>query len=160
LHGARGGVHVLRFIGDIRYPLAPAVTELSNRVLAGGELTGVVVDLTETTSVDSTNLGMLARLAVRVNARCGHPLTVVADARDIRDLLDSMGISSVCELVDRRPDGGGATTAVADAGALGETELASIMLDAHRALMELSRSNREQFRDVIAMLERAAGQPP
>lgn len=156
LHGSHDGVHVLRFVGDIRYPLAPAVTELLSRLFSAGGVTGFVVDLTEASSIDSTNLGLLARLAVRAGECCGHRMTVVACNEDIRELLDSMGISTVCDIVGRSPNGGGATTTVADSGPVGEDALASVMLDAHRALMELSRSNREQFHDVVAMLERAA----
>ena len=156
LHGSREGVHVLRFVGDVRYPIAPSLSELLERVFAAGEVTGFVVDLSEATSIDSTNLGVLARLGVQVEGRCHHRATVVAPSADIRALLDSMGIDGVCEIIDRAPAVADASAVVAADAPATEDELARVMLDAHRALMDRSRANREQCRDGVAMLERAA----
>lgn len=155
LHGCREGVHVLRFIGDIRYPIAPSVTEFLAKLFDAGGVCGFVIDLTETTSIDSTNLGVIARLGLRVRECCGQAAVVVAAAPHIRTLLDSMGITGVCAVAEQRPASEEAVAAVAATESVAQTELARVMLDAHRALIDLSRSNRERFDAVVTELERA-----
>ncbi|MGB5179284.1 MAG: STAS domain-containing protein, partial [Gammaproteobacteria bacterium] len=66
LHASHDDVHVLRFIGDIRYPLSPSIDRYLEQIFAGPKPAGFVIDLTETDSIDSTNLGLLARLATRM----------------------------------------------------------------------------------------------
>ena len=154
MHGCRGGVHVLRLVGDVRYPVASSVSGLVTRVFDDEDVTDFVIDLSESTSIDSTNLGVLARLGVWVNRTCGHPATVVAGDPHIRELLESMGISSVCQVVDHGPNTDISTTAVIETEPTAQDQLAKVMLDAHRALMDLSLSNRDQFVEVVRMLER------
>ncbi len=158
LHGCHEGVHVLRLVGDVRYPVASSVTGLVTRVFDDDEVTDFVVDLSESTSIDSTNLGVLARLGIRVNRTCGHPATVITADPHIRELLESMGISGVCQVVDHGPTTDISTTAVIESEPVEQDQLARVMLDAHRALMDLSNSNHDQFVEVVRALETAAKQ--
>jgi hypothetical protein len=70
-----------------------------------------------------------------------------------------MGISAVCEVVDHGPETEVAATVVVESEPTARDELARVMLDAHRALMDLNRSNHDQFVEVVAMLERAVDEP-
>ena len=63
LHASHDGVHVLRYIGDIRYTLTPSINRFLEGVFAGPKPAGFVIDLTQADSIDSTNLGQLARIA-------------------------------------------------------------------------------------------------
>ena len=63
LHASHDDIHVLRFIGDIRYTLSPSIDRFLKEIFSGSPPAGFVIDLTETDSIDSTNLGLLARIA-------------------------------------------------------------------------------------------------
>jgi anti-anti-sigma regulatory factor len=59
-----------------------------------------VIDLTETRSIDSTTLGLLAKLSIPVG-KVGLLPTVVTTHEDITRLLQSMGFDQVFNIVDR-----------------------------------------------------------
>jgi len=68
-HGTYKGVEVLCYKGEIRHTLCVALDRYINALLTNAHLLGFVIDLSGTESIDSTNLGILARLAR--SAHCG-----------------------------------------------------------------------------------------
>ncbi len=145
-------LHVLRFEGDIRYPLSPALDRFVTALFEELPQPSFVIDLTDTRTIDSTNLGLLARIAIRCRDRGAPRIIIVSSRHDINEVLLSMGFDEVFDIVEaagaplpepselpRRPNE--------------EPSIALTMLEAHRSLMELSAHNREQFRDVVELLE-------
>jgi anti-anti-sigma factor len=153
LHASQDGVHVLRYIGDIRYTLTPSINRFLEEVFAGPKPAGFVIDLTQTDSIDSTNLGQLARIAMRMQVLDAPRVTLVSNRADINSILTSMALDEVFDIVDDSGMVTGAAQELPQADADRET-LARTLIDAHRALMELSEHNREMFRDVVASLEK------
>jgi len=152
LHACHDGVHVLRFIGDIRYPLSPSIDRYLDGIFTGPEPVGFVIDLTETDSIDSTNLGLLARLAMRMQSIDAGRVTVVSNRADINSVLTSMALDEVFDIVEDTGLEAGPLQEVAQDNADKES-LARTLIDAHRALMDLNERNREMFRDVVTHLE-------
>lgn len=160
LHAERDGIHVLRLLGEVRYPLAPALDAWLRRLFEGDAPRGFVIDLAQTQAIDSTHLGLLARVAKRLR-QAGAPRAVIVTGRpDITEVLLSMGFDEEFQLVDAqgRPAaaalGGEGETVAEDSGDdADDLAMADTVLDAHRALMELNERNREQFADVVAALE-------
>jgi anti-anti-sigma factor len=153
LHASHDGVHVLRYIGDIRYTLTPSINRFLEEVFAGPKPAGFVIDLTQTDSIDSTNLGQLARIAMRMQVLDAPRVTLVSNRAEINSILTSMALDEVFDIVDDSGMVTGAAQELPQADADRET-LARTLIDAHRALMELSEHNREMFRDVVASLEK------
>jgi anti-anti-sigma factor len=151
MHGSCGDVHVLRYAGDIRYPLASSVQHFVRDELDGVAIAELVFDLTATRIIDSTNLGLIARIGQEVQARGGEVL-IVAPAGPVREVLSSMGFEQVFPLCERLP--------VLPAGEQisehqdGPEDRARLMLAAHRTLMNLDPANEARFREVAALLER------
>lgn len=152
LYGSHEGVQVLRFVGRIDYGLAPAVHQFVDGLFLGAPPAGFVIDLTQTESIDSTNLGLLARIANRMHERGGPRVTIVSHRQDINEVLLTMGFDEVFDLVEEVPSAGNGTrpltTLAPDRNNLGRT-----MLMAHRTLMALNDRNRDQFADVVSLLE-------
>jgi anti-anti-sigma factor len=159
LHASREGIHVLRFIGDIRYTLGHSLDRFLEGLFAGPTPAGFVIDLTETDCIDSTNLGLLVRIAREMQDHNAPRVTIVSNRPDINAVLTSMALDEVFDIVAR--------TAVQPGG---EQELprkdpdrealSRTLLKAHRALMELSERNEETFRDVVTQLEHSAPDSP
>lgn len=154
LHATQEGVHVLRFVGDIRYPLAPSVNRFVDDLFRDSVPSGFVIDLTETEVIDSTSLGVLARIANRMR-QCGGPrVTIVSNRQDINEVLANMRFYKVFDIV--APSG----AVVAEGEQLvpehemDRSEMTRTVIETHRALMALSVSNRELFRDLVAALEK------
>ena len=153
LHACHDDVHVLRFIGDIRYTLSPSLERFLDGIFAGPKPAGFIIDLTETDSIDSTNLGLLARIANRMQALRAPRVTVVSNRADINSVLTSMALDEVFDIVEDTGPARGVSKEVPQENADRET-LARTLIDSHRALMDLSEHNREMFQDVVATLEK------
>ena len=153
LHASHNDVHVLRFIGDIRYTLSPSIDRFLEEIFASSKPAGFVIDLTDTDSIDSTNLGLLAHLAKRMKTLDTRRITIVSNRTDINSVLNSMALDEVFDIVEDTCLETDATQEVPQEDTDRET-LAHTLIDAHRALMDLNERNREMFRDVVASLEK------
>ena len=153
LHASHNDVHVLRFIGDIRYTLSPSIDRFLEEIFASSKPAGFVIDLTETDSIDSTNLGLLTRLATRMQRLDAKRTTIVSNRADINSVLNSMALDEVFDIVEDTCLETDATQEVPQEDTDRET-LAHTLIEAHRALMVLNERNREMFRDVVASLEK------
>jgi anti-anti-sigma factor len=153
LHASQDDIHVLRFIGDIRYTLSPSIDRFLEGIFAGAKPAGFVIDLTQTDSIDSTNLGLLARIATRMQKLGAPQVTLLSNRADINTLLISMALDEVFHIVDEPGLATGTAREVPQENTDREA-LARTLIDAHRALMELNERNREMFRDVVASLEK------
>ena len=97
------------------------------------------------------------RIARRMPAPGERRITIVSNRAEINSILASMALDEVFDIVeDTCPETGQAREVPcenADREALSRT-----LIDAHRALMDLSEHNREMFRDVVASLEKNSGE--
>ncbi len=152
LYGHEGGTHVLRFIGDIRYPMAPSLEDFLDRLFTRTRPDGFVIDLRQASSIDSTNLGLLARLAKRMRKAKQARVTLLSDQSDINELLLSMGFDSVFDLVERCDPAPLATQPIKP-NAVDAEELGRTVLNAHRDLMGINQQNNDEFRKLVDMLE-------
>jgi anti-anti-sigma factor len=153
MHACHEDVHVLRFLGDIRYTLTPSIEHFLEELFAEAQPEGFVIDLTDTDSIDSTNLGLLVQIAKRMQGAGRPRLTIVSRRRDINSVLNSMALNEVFDIVEDSS----VDTRTAQEVPLEESDresMAQSLIQAHRALMELSEHNRELFRDVVASLEK------
>ena len=153
LYASHNDVHVLRFIGDIRYTLSPSIDRFLEEIFARSKPAGFVIDLTETDSIDNTNLGLLTRLATRMQRLDAQRVTIVSNRADINSVLTSMALDEVFNIVEDTCLGTGTAQEVPQENTDKET-LARTLIEAHRALMDLNERNREMFRDVVAALEK------
>jgi anti-anti-sigma factor len=153
LHACHNDVHVLRFIGDIRYTLSPSIDRFLEEIFTGPQPVSFVIDLTETDSIDSTNLGLLARLALRMQRLDAQRVTIVSNRADINSVLTSMALDEVFDIINDTGLETDAAQEVPQKNTDRET-LSRTLIDAHRALMDINEHNREMFRDVVAALEK------
>jgi anti-anti-sigma factor len=156
LHANHDGIHVLRFVGDIRYTLSPSIDLFLKEIFSGPPPAGFVIDLTETDGIDSTNLGLLARIAKSMKSLNGSRVTILSDRADINAVLTSMAFDEVFDIVTHASLETGAEKELARQSTDKET-LSRTVLETHRALMELSERNEEMFRDVVTALEKNLG---
>jgi anti-anti-sigma factor len=152
LVGAHDGVYVLKFTGDVRVTLCATMDALLRSLLGRDDFRSVLVDLTETEGIDSTSLGLLAKLSLETQRRFSLVPTLVSTNPDITRVLRTMGFDDVFHIVEEP------LTEVGQLGELptleaDEEDVRQRVLDAHRVLMELNEHNRESFRDLVTALE-------
>lgn len=144
--------YILKFVGDIRYTLGYSLDVFLNRLFEKKDFDDILIDLTETTSIDSTSLGLLAKVANFMRNRFGKKTIIMSCNEDVNEVLDSVGFYEVFTICDV------CRTDVKEAQQLplseaSETELAKTLLDAHSVLSELNRDNRIRFKDVVEALK-------
>jgi anti-anti-sigma factor len=147
------GIFVLKFVGEVRLTLCSALDATIEKIFASANFTSIVIDLIETRSIDSTTLGLLAKLSILSRQKVGLLPTLVTDQPDITRLLHSMGFDQVFNIVDQptvTPD----NLTDLPSQDLSESEVKARVLEAHRILMGLNESNREAFHDLVLALER------
>ena len=155
LHASHEGIHVLRFVGDIRYIVGHSLDRFLEALFAGPTPDGFVIDLTATDSIDSTNLGLLVRIAREMHNRSAPRVTIVSERPDINAVLSSMALDEVFDIVSRTSVPAGSEQEL-PRREVDRDSLSHTLLKAHRALMELNERNEETFRDVVAKLEHTA----
>lgn len=152
LYAQKDGNYYLRFIGDVRVTFCTTLNTYLEQLFKVDDIRSVAVDLRMAAAVDSTTLGLLAKLALYVNRNASlKPLLIVEDESMIR-LIQSMGLDEIFSLASAFPE---------QQGALGELELSHAdtetargkVIEAHRTLMKLNNKNMEAFSDLVKRLE-------
>ncbi|MFO7703727.1 MAG: STAS domain-containing protein [Halopseudomonas sp.] len=146
------GTFVLKFVGDVRLTLCAALDAYIEKIFSVLSFNAIIIDLTETAGIDSTSLGLLAKLSILSKQKVGFLPTLVSNQEDMNRLLQSMGFDQVFNIVSE------VTPTDAElkdlpGQLLSEAQVKDKVLEAHRILMDLNEHNREAFRDLVSALE-------
>lgn len=149
---------VLRLTGPIRFVTAQALRSFVDDLVAGVDHGGVLIDLRGVEVIDSTGMGLLARIGRTSLQRLGRRAVIACPDNDVATCLRSVAFDELFVLLDTYPfeeDAAPLAEVPLDAlgGASAELGLGRIILDAHRDLASVSARNLEAYRDVIAALE-------
>ncbi|HAB01595.1 MAG TPA: anti-anti-sigma factor [Pseudomonas sp.] len=149
----QSGTFVLKFVGEVRLTLCSALDATIEKIFTALNFSTIVIDLTETESIDSTTLGLLAKLSILSRQKVGLLPTVVTTNPDISRLLQSMGFDQVFNIVEHPVP---CPECLSDLPSQDQNEdvVRSKVLEAHKILMGLNDSNREAFHDLVSALER------
>ena len=146
------GTFVLKFIGDVRLTLCAALDAYIEKIFSVLTFNAIIIDLTEADGIDSTSLGLLAKLSILSKQKVGFLPTLVSNQDDMNRLLQSMGFDQVFNIVSQITP----TDAELEdlpGQMLSEQLVKDKVLEAHRILMNLNEHNREAFRDQVSALE-------
>jgi len=157
-YATHADIHGLKYVGHIRYTIGVSLDKFIIGLFNGPKPKGFMVDLRETETIDSTNLGLLVRIANQMK-QCGAPkVTLVSTNDDINTLLFSIGFDEVFDIVDETG------RAMSDSQELGlqvntGPDMAQTILNAHRTLMAINDDNKVRFQDVVELFEQRLVKP-
>ena len=146
------GIYVIRFEGDVRLTLCTTIDDYFERMFEDPAFTSVWVDLCNAEGLDSTTLGLLAKLALTVKQRFGFQPAIFSCDQGINRLLKSMGFQRLFELREELCGDEDEATAIPVVEG-SEAVVKEKVIEAHKVLMELSPENRARFKDLLAVLE-------
>src|SRR4051812_32394459 len=95
--------HVVAVRGEIDLFTAPELKQKLTDAIEGGK-TRIVVDLTQTTFLDSTALGVLIGAVKRLRSRDGA-LVIVNIDQNIAKTFEITGLNQIFTIVDQRDEG-------------------------------------------------------
>jgi len=148
-------VFILKCSGDVRLTFCSALNETIEKILKTHSFKNVLIDLTEVVSIDSTTLGLLAKLSILSQRKLGLLPTLVSTNPDVNRVLDSMGFNQVFNVVHTP---GPCPECLDDLPEQEQSEavVKERVLEAHQILMSLNESNRNEFRDLVSALQGVA----
>jgi anti-anti-sigma factor len=153
LAASQDGAYVIRLEGDVRLTLCTTIDDYVMQMFADPNFASVWVDLCDTQGLDSTTLGLLAKLALKVKEMFGFIPAVYSCDPSINRLLRSMDFHRLFELHEEfccNPDDIAEIPTVLGS----EESVKQKVIEAHRVLMGISDENRDRFKDLITALER------
>src|SRR5210317_683343 len=152
LAASHNGAYVIRFEGDVRLTLCTTIDDYFQRMYDDPAFASVWVDLCSAEGLDSTTLGLLAKLALTVKERFGFEPAIYSCDPGINRLIKSMGFQRLFDLREEvcgAPEEATAIPVVEGSEAVVKDKV----IEAHRVLMELSPDNRARFKDLLTVLE-------
>lgn len=147
------GAYALKLIGDVRVSLCTTIDDYFNQMFEDSNFVSVLVDLCEAEGVDSTTLGLLAKLALRVRDQHGFKPVIYSCNPGINRLLQSMAFARIFDIREELCSDPESITELPSVNG-DEEEVRKRVIEAHRILMDLSEENRKRFKDLMAVLEK------
>lgn len=145
---------VVALKGQVRYMTVRALRDFVDALVAQDDNDTLIIDLRELESIDSTGMGLLARLG-RSTLQHGRRSVIVCAVQDVMTCLLSAAFDSLFIIVDRWPFD--EETDLAEVSLEAKDQQPDIMgrfiLDAHRDLASICEKNQRTFAGVISALE-------
>lgn len=146
----KGGQYNVRVDGRATFAVGPTFRDLVKTLDQESAKKGVNIDLTECTGMDSTFMGILAMLALKV--RKDNITVKIINAGNNQRLLDGLGLKKLFNYVEEEvKEKDWKKTKI------GETsfrENAETVRDAHKVLMKTDVDNVAKFKNVVEMVEK------
>ena len=145
----QGTVYLIKLVGDIRYTMGCALGDFLDELFARADFDDIVVDLTETHSIDSTSLGLLAKIANFSREHFSRKTTLLSTNADVNQVLDTMGFYEIFNIRDTGETISVALQQLASQTPCNKDDLTRIVFEAHRTLSEINPQNRQAFQGVL-----------
>lgn len=148
----QGDTWILQLSGEIRHPLAPALNNLLDHAFQDPALGHFLIDLSGAETIDSTSLGVLARIANHLSTQGQERPAILSPNADVTTQLRAVCFDRLFQFLNRadieehrlRPV---ETPAIDDAATFDQ------VLDAHRRLCAIDADTHAVFKDVVQILE-------
>jgi anti-anti-sigma factor len=147
------GLYAIRLTGDVRLVLCLGFNEYIQQMFQDPELHVIIFDLQLTKTLDSTTLGLMAKVALECRKRNQTKPLLLTQSSDILRLVDSMGFDEIFTISTQIPD---LPNHLEDLNCKTGSEncFRERVLDAHKVLMSLNEQNRLTFKELVETLER------
>lgn len=151
------GVYVIKMVGDVRLTLCVSFDHYIEDIFQKNDFCTIVFDLNDAQGLDSTTLGLIAKIAVKSEAVKNIRPVIICNSDSILKLLASMSIDTVCQIIENSSQDYCANRNFADLSPCDDQEclVKEKVLESHCVLMGLSESNRDTFKDLVKTLEQS-----
>ena len=150
------GVYVIRMSGDVRLTLCVSFDQYIEDLISRKSFFTVLFDMSDVQGMDSTTLGLVAKLAVKSVEHKQMKPWIICNDPNIQRLLTTMGLDEVCELMDAPPADyceNSAFVSLPEDHSVAEDLVKAKVLESHCVLMGLNESNRATFQDLVHTLK-------
>ena len=148
------GTHLIKLIGDVRVSLCGSFDRYIDTIFSADKFISVVIDLTDAEGIDSTTLGMLAKVSIEARQRFNLTPVIVSNCDSINRLITSMGFDRVFEIRATAPTSVSQLSEIPHVSCTDDS-MREKVLNAHKILMGLCEDNQVKFKALVDTLEQA-----
>lgn len=146
------GVYVIKMVGDVRLTLCISFDQFIDAMFKSENFTSVLFDLSDAEAIDSTTLGLMAKISILGQDRRGVMPVILASNPSIQRILQTMGFGDIFTIIDKL-DAPVLAQQPLNCINCDEQEVKEKVLEAHKILMGLNANNADTFRNLVNMLE-------
>lgn len=146
------GNYLIKFVGDVRVTLCGSLNRYIDRIFGSSDVEKVVVDLLEADGLDSTTLGLMAKLGLHCRKAYAIDVQVFCQNPSILRTLDCMGFDELFDIYQEVPNITAKLQSITSVNPEVD-EIRKQVLEAHKLLVQLNPKNSSEFTDLIRALE-------
>jgi anti-anti-sigma factor len=146
------GSFLIKLVGDVRVTLCVAFDDYLSQMLVPGKFHSAIIDLCDAQGIDSTTLGLIAKVAIQASQQFDYTPTIVSTRPGITRLIESMGFGSVFDIRTEALETDESLRALQMVDC-SEDVVRDKVIEAHRVLMGLNDENRAKFSELVTSLE-------
>lgn len=146
------GVYVIKMVGDVRLTLCISFDQFIDAMFKSENFISVLFDLSDAEAIDSTTLGLMAKISILGQERRGIVPVILASNPGIQRILQTMGFGDIFTIVEQL-DAPVLAAQPLNCINCDEQEVKEKVLEAHKILMGLNAGNADTFRNLVNMLE-------
>ena len=150
-YAEKDDITYIKMVGNLKYTTSSGFDHFVDGLMERG-FKNVVIDLSEATYIDSTNLGLIAKIAGRARNKSDMHVSIVSPNEDINEILRSVRFDKLFTIVEdmEKVD---ELEEIPDEQRDKQDDL-QMLIKAHKALIDIDEDNRPQFKDVVELLEK------
>lgn len=143
---------VIKMLGPVVYRISPDFDRFLNKIIDSESIKSFIIDLTEVSYIDSTNLGILAKLYHHSRNKFDLQPVIVSGTNAINEMLRNVGFYKIFKIVEKYDEIEYSFAEVPHKEVNKET-LGKVVLNAHKNLLYLDCPNKNLFKDIVTFLE-------
>ena len=146
--------YVIKLEGDVRVVLCASLNDYMSTIFKSNTISRIIVDMVETEGVDSTTLGLLAKLAIYSNEKFNIRPIVFCPDESLYETLIVMGLDDVFEIIKSKQSDLDNYEELPSASTSSAIDIKKHVLTAHQLLSSINEKNKNEFLDLISALEK------
>ena len=146
--------YVIKLEGDVRVVLCASLNDYMSTIFKSNTISRIIVDMVETEGVDSTTLGLLAKLAIYSNEKFNIRPIVFCPDESLYETLIVMGLDDVFEIIKSKQSDLDNYEELPSASTSSAIDIKKHVLTAHQFLSSINEKNKNECLDLISALEK------
>lgn len=146
--------YLFKLVGTLRYDKCAAFKDYIYKVFPYKNFNSVLVDLSDVAVIDSTNLGLLAKIAEYTLEKADDKPISITNG-NVHKILLSMNFDQIFEIVSDKDVSKIEFNEIQKREIEDDREMNKILLEAHKNLQRIDDENVSKFSDVVDLLEKS-----
>ena len=146
------GVEYIRLTGVIRYSQCAGLESYIDQMFEKNNFTDIAIDLENAQMLDSTALGLLAKIAIEFKGISDNKPVIFIVGGELAHILKRVCFDQVFNIITNSKTKDDMNFVEIDSVAASEEGVLQCVVDAHRHLAKLSEQNSHYFTDITKAL--------